>query len=68
MGNGAMLYRDQIDRMMGSLARWPEPDRHIPHAVTVAMIGQERLRAGRADDHFTFAPKYLRKPDIWKLS
>jgi tRNA threonylcarbamoyladenosine biosynthesis protein TsaB len=68
VGNGALLYRDLIDRMGGKKIRWPQPDRHIPRAFTVAMIGLQRLEAGEMDDHLSFAPEYLRKPDIWKPS
>ncbi|GBC59618.1 tRNA (adenosine(37)-N6)-threonylcarbamoyltransfe rase complex dimerization subunit type 1 TsaB [Desulfonema ishimotonii] len=63
VGNGALLYREQITARLGELARFAAPAHHIIRAEMVARLARVRLIRGEADPLATFAPRYIRKSD-----
>jgi tRNA threonylcarbamoyladenosine biosynthesis protein TsaB len=65
MGNGALLYRKVILDRIGDMAFWPMPHQHVIRASTLAWMSLDRFESHDTDDPVSFAPIYIRKPDIW---
>ena len=63
IGDGALLYREQIRSRLGRLA-WlaPDPDHRI-RAATVGRIGRRMLDSGGGLDPGLVLPVYIRKAD-----
>lgn len=65
VGNGSLLYRDVILDGIGDMALWPMPHQHVIRASTVAWMSLDRFESRNTDDPASFAPIYIRRPDIW---
>lgn len=64
VGDGALLYREAIETHRGQSVLWPDPSAHVIRASTLVRLGRARFAAGQVTDAATFAPEYVRKPDI----
>jgi len=62
-GDGSIKFADDIRKKLGGNARFAPPGRNLPSAVTVALLGRERLLRGESDDAETLVPIYLRQHD-----
>ena len=62
-GDGAIKFADAIKKKLGGNAHFAPPGRNLPSAVTVALLGRERLLRGESDDVETLVPIYLRQHD-----
>jgi tRNA threonylcarbamoyladenosine biosynthesis protein TsaB len=68
-GDGAILYRDMIQDILGDKAVFAPPSRILPSAAPVAEIAIEKLRLGAVADPVTITPLYIRKSEAeihWK--
>ncbi len=63
IGNGALHYRKQLEKEMGSLAHFASQDRHTLRASSVAILGAEKLVHGDFRDIRQTELNYLRKSD-----
>ena len=63
LGDGARLYRAQLEETLGARARFAPPEAAIPNAATLGRLGLERLAAGQRDDLSTLVPMYLYPSD-----
>lgn len=63
VGNGALLYKDIIQRKIGNLACFAPPIQNTIRAACAARIAFFRLKSGQTDSLSTLAPLYIRKPD-----
>jgi len=63
VGDGAFLYRDLIEEILGENAFIASPIFSIPHASTVGLIGLKRLKNNDVDDINLLTPLYTRPPD-----
>ncbi len=59
LGDGAILYRDQIIERIGERAEFASVEFAFPRAATLARLGAERLANGQRDDASTLVPMYL---------
>jgi tRNA threonylcarbamoyladenosine biosynthesis protein TsaB len=62
-GEGALLYRDKILEIMKDRALIAPPDKMVPSAANVAMIGLERALRGEYLNASEAAPFYIRKSE-----
>ena len=63
-GDGSITFRNQIRERLGKEASFAAPNRNLPGAVEVAMLGMERLIKGEQDSPARLKPFYLRAPDV----
>ena len=63
IGNGAILYRQNIIDNLGDQAYFAPSGQHIIRAATVAMLGHKRFADGDVDEIESLVPMYLRKSD-----
>ncbi|MBW1695969.1 MAG: tRNA (adenosine(37)-N6)-threonylcarbamoyltransferase complex dimerization subunit type 1 TsaB [Deltaproteobacteria bacterium] len=63
IGDGALLYREEISKRLGDVARFAPSYQHTIRGSTVALMGIERLLKGEVDCAETFVPYYVRKSD-----
>ena len=62
-GSGASRYKEDIVRMIGDRAVFPNQGSCGPRASRVAVLAAERLERGQPDDPNTLEPVYLRKSE-----
>lgn len=62
-GDGALKFRDEIEKALGEKAIFALANRNLPSAVEIAILGMERLSSGEKDDITGLAPLYLRAHD-----
>lgn len=62
-GDGAMKFKDVIEKVSGERAIFAPANRNLPSAVEIAMLGLERLSLGETDDIKALSPLYLRAHD-----
>lgn len=62
-GDGAIKFADAIKVRLGKNARFAMPGRNLPSAVTVALLGREKLAQGEVGDIESLIPIYLREHD-----
>jgi len=60
LGEGAVRYGNEINRIMGDRASFAGPLQHAVRGAAVAGIGQRHFHQGDIDDPFTLSPRYLR--------
>lgn len=63
IGNGAIVYRQNIIDKLGDRAYFAPSGQHIIRGATVAMLGLRRLATGDIDEIESLVPNYLRKSD-----
>lgn len=63
IGDGAVLYRDLLMKILGELALFCPLNLNFPRASNSALIGARKLREGCRDDLSTLAPRYLRRAE-----
>ena len=59
LGNGAALYRDRLQQVLGNRVMFADPALGLPNAAVLGRLGLERLNAGQRDDPSTLVPMYL---------
>jgi len=62
-GEGALLYRDRINAVLGSRAVFAPPDRMVPSPANIAMLGLKKAADGEFSDPFDIIPLYIRKSE-----
>ncbi len=62
-GEGAILYRDKIKKIMGSRAIFPPHDKMIPSPSNIATLGIKKALQGEFSDPISLVPFYLRKSE-----
>ncbi len=62
-GSGASRHKEEVVRMIGDRAIFPNQGSCGPRASRVAMLAAERLKCGQPDDPNTLEPVYLRKSE-----
>ena len=62
-GDGAIKFADAIKARLGANVRFAMPGRNLPSAVTVALLGREKLARGEIGDLESLIPIYLREHD-----
>jgi tRNA threonylcarbamoyladenosine biosynthesis protein TsaB len=60
VGEGAIRYRERIEEMLPSRARFAGPINHAIRAAAVAWIGRRHYLRGDIQDPFSLSPRYLR--------
>lgn len=63
LGDGAVIYRDQIDRSLGDLARFTNPGQNAIRASAVGRLGIDLFENERVEKGEALAPYYIRRPD-----
>ena len=63
IGNGSILYRQDIIDKLGDQAYFAPSGQHIIRGATVAALAHKRLAKGDADEIESLVPTYLRKSD-----
>lgn len=63
IGNGAIVYRQNIIEKLGDQAYFAPSGQHIIRGATVALLGQRRIATGDIDEIESLVPTYLRKSD-----
>jgi tRNA threonylcarbamoyladenosine biosynthesis protein TsaB len=63
IGDGALLYQNEIIRRMGKLAHFLPPIQNAIRASTVAYLSMDRFVKQETDDVTHFVPHYIRKSD-----
>lgn len=62
-GDGALKFREAIEKTLEEKAVFAPANRNLPSAVEIAMLGMERLSRGERDDINALSPLYLRAHD-----
>ncbi len=63
-GEGAFVHRDALMERLGERVVWPRPDRALPDARAVAMVGGMFAAGGRYADVPQAGPLYLRDATV----
>jgi tRNA threonylcarbamoyladenosine biosynthesis protein TsaB len=63
IGDGALLYQNEIIHRMGKLAHFLPPGQNTIRASTVAYLAMDRFVKKQTDDVTCFVPHYIRKSD-----
>jgi tRNA threonylcarbamoyladenosine biosynthesis protein TsaB len=63
VGDGALLYKDQIKDILGSRARFAAPYLNTLRASVVAHVGLKQIREGREVEVAQLAPYYIRQSE-----
>ena len=63
VGDGAIVYRDVIEEVLGTRARFAPPYLNTPRASVVAHIGLKQFKGGGVVDVALLVPHYIRKSD-----
>jgi len=63
LGEGAVIYRDLIKKILGDNARFAPYAQNLPSAANVAELGLKALLSGDKKDPETLVPKYIRKSE-----
>ncbi|MEW6116518.1 MAG: tRNA (adenosine(37)-N6)-threonylcarbamoyltransferase complex dimerization subunit type 1 TsaB [Nitrospirota bacterium] len=63
LGEGAMLYRNSIQKTLGERALFAPPGAMVPSPAAVAHLGMITARNGEYEDPVTLTPLYLRKSE-----
>jgi tRNA threonylcarbamoyladenosine biosynthesis protein TsaB len=63
VGDGAVLYKDQIKDILGPRARFAAPYLNTLRASVVAHVGLKQIREGRAVKVAQLVPYYIRKSE-----
>jgi tRNA threonylcarbamoyl adenosine modification protein YeaZ len=63
-GEGALLHREALVARLGDRVVWPRPDRALPDARTVALIGGMLAAEGKVADVLKVGPLYLRDATV----
>jgi tRNA threonylcarbamoyladenosine biosynthesis protein TsaB len=63
LGDGSVLYRPLIERIMGRKASFAPTHLHHPRAAIIALLGWEKAMRGEFLDASTFTPIYVRPSD-----
>ncbi|MEW6258744.1 MAG: tRNA (adenosine(37)-N6)-threonylcarbamoyltransferase complex dimerization subunit type 1 TsaB [Thermodesulfobacteriota bacterium] len=64
VGDGALRYRREVACAFGTEAICPDVSAHVPRASTLVQLAMPRFPEGKTVDAASFAPEYIRKPDI----
>jgi tRNA threonylcarbamoyladenosine biosynthesis protein TsaB len=63
IGDGALLYQNEIICRLGQLAHFVPPGQNAIRASTVAYLAMDRFVKQETDDVIHFVPHYIRKSD-----
>ncbi|MFH1857302.1 MAG: tRNA (adenosine(37)-N6)-threonylcarbamoyltransferase complex dimerization subunit type 1 TsaB [Candidatus Omnitrophota bacterium] len=63
LGDGAVLYRDLIQKRMGPKARFAEPAYNIPNPEALIALGRAHFEEGKLENPKTLVPLYLYPKD-----
>ncbi|MCI0469504.1 MAG: tRNA (adenosine(37)-N6)-threonylcarbamoyltransferase complex dimerization subunit type 1 TsaB [Nitrospirae bacterium] len=63
IGEGAMIYRENIQKGLGEMAIFAPPQAMSPSPSNVAFLGMIKALRGDFDDPVTLAPYYIRKSE-----
>ncbi len=69
IGNATKLYADLLKKELGNLAQIAPQYLSIPHASSIALLGENMLKKGKGVSHFDLKPNYVRLADAeikWK--
>ena len=62
-GEGALLYRETIVKVMGERALFPPANKMIPSPANVAYLGLQKLVRGEFSEPVSLVPLYVRKSE-----
>ncbi len=62
-GEGALLFRAELEKLLGDAALFAPPSTTLPSAATVAQLGMHLLAGGEGADIDSLAPRYIRRPE-----
>jgi tRNA threonylcarbamoyladenosine biosynthesis protein TsaB len=62
-GEASLLYRAELEKLFGDAALFAPLSAILPSAASVAELGLEMLRNGRAADIDSLSPLYIRRPE-----
>jgi len=63
MGEGAIIYRDRIEKKIDNLAVFATPECMVPSPSVVAFLGMLKTKRGEYEDPLRLVPMYLRKSE-----
>lgn len=63
LGNGLLIYRKQIEQILGDIASFADPIHSSPRGGFIALLGLQRLVKNDQDNPFSLVPLYVRKSD-----
>ena len=69
IGNACALYFNTLKKELGDLAIVCPPQLDIPHASSIAFLGENMLKKGKGASYFDLKPNYVRLSDAeikWK--
>ena len=66
LGEGALKYKQEIERSKGKVAYFPPLSLNSPRAATVAFLARKRILEGLSSSNTDLTPVYLRGPQIGK--
>lgn len=61
LGEGALLYKDEIQSSLGAKAIFPPPQHMVPSPANVAYLCMKKVRKNAFDDPAGLVPRYMRK-------
>jgi tRNA threonylcarbamoyladenosine biosynthesis protein TsaB len=61
IGDGAVLYKEEVIRHLGKRAKFAPPTENTIRATTLARLAADRFEKGDGDDPGTFVPHYIRR-------
>jgi tRNA threonylcarbamoyladenosine biosynthesis protein TsaB len=63
IGDGAILYKDNLTEIFKNAALFAPPQQHYIRAHTVALLAFERFKNGDTDNLSSLVPQYIRKSE-----
>jgi tRNA threonylcarbamoyladenosine biosynthesis protein TsaB len=63
IGEGAVMYRDRIEKRLGNLAIFTAPQWTVPSPSAVAFLGMQKAKRREYEDPLRLVPLYLRKSE-----
>ncbi|MCL0036807.1 tRNA (adenosine(37)-N6)-threonylcarbamoyltransferase complex dimerization subunit type 1 TsaB [Thermodesulfovibrionales bacterium] len=68
LGEGATLYREDIEKRLGAMATFAPPRDMIPSPANVAFLGMMKAKRGEFDDPATLLPLYFKRSRAEEMS
>jgi tRNA threonylcarbamoyladenosine biosynthesis protein TsaB len=63
LGNGAILYREALKRLIKDRALFAPPQNLYPSPASVAYLAMMKVKSGQYDDPVTLIPRYMRRSE-----
>lgn len=63
LGEGAIIYKENIKKRLGSMAIFAQPQKMVPSPSNVAYLGMMKAKSGEFEDLIKLVPMYLRKSE-----